>query len=294
MRRLQNVLKADQHPSSHTHLQPLWFVGVLPAAEQQHCGQEWSPSVSQDDPQLPHTTEELKLRPWKDEQDQEPPLDTDNIDITAAFCGSTDNDSSSTAQPCQLNHTLDFDTKELDFQITDQIKTEPHGEGYEQPDTLSNAEPESLAPINAHCSRTQNEHSESAQETEQHSNKRQREEHVMPVHSNSHNHYSVCRKSFPSPQYLKMHMRSHKKLMASHCGVCGKSFSSYGKLKEHQRLHTGERPFCCDFCGKRFNQNCNLKVHLRVHSGEKPYSCPVCGKGFTQSSQVKMHLRTHR
>ncbi|KAM4613799.1 uncharacterized protein ACJ7VT_011824 [Polymixia lowei] len=290
---LKRQLLTANKERGQANLQTLWFADVPPPPEQQHFEQVWSSTVGQEDPQPPQLQEGLKLSSCKEEEQHlEPPPDTDNGDITTTFCGNTDNDNSSTMPAFHLHHIPDFEAKECEFQISDQIKTEPKREGYEQPNSINNSEP--LPQPNAHCSILQNEHNESVQEIEQASTERHHEEHVMPVRSNSHNYCMVCRKSFPSPRYLKMHMRLHKGLISSHCGVCGKSFSSYGKLKEHQRLHTGERPYCCDFCGKRFNQNCNLKVHLRVHTGEKPYPCPVCGKGFSQSSQVKMHLRTHR
>uniref|UniRef100_A0AAQ4QJG5 C2H2-type domain-containing protein n=1 Tax=Gasterosteus aculeatus aculeatus TaxID=481459 RepID=A0AAQ4QJG5_GASAC len=55
----------------------------------------------------------------------------------------------------------------------------------------------------------------------------------------------------------------------------------------------GEKPLSCSECGKRFRKKTHLKIHLRSHTGEKPFSCSVCKKCFSQSGNLQKHMRIH-
>uniref|UniRef100_A0A674CEU0 Zinc finger protein 180-like n=1 Tax=Salmo trutta TaxID=8032 RepID=A0A674CEU0_SALTR len=303
-----------------------WVSEQQTPPEQQHCEQEWSPSLGQRDPestQIKQEQGELRTR-QEEEQIQGPEADTKEDSITIPPCVKSDCDQEP-PQPTHLPQTVE--NRERDSLLTNttgQIKTEPDGEGYgvslSEP-TSDSPQSQPLSAVNPGCSRTQSENTESVPDVQRDPERRPEEDtqthsctqcgavfcelsqlkahmlsHTVP-HSGGTSHRqilcTVCWKSFTSTSYLKVHMCSHNKEKPFHCGVCGKSFSYSGRFREHQRIHTGERPYRCHVCGKRFNRSTHLKTHLRVHTGEKPYSCPVCGKGFSQSSQIKGHLRTH-
>ena len=50
----------------------------------------------------------------------------------------------------------------------------------------------------------------------------------------------VCGRVSPSPGYLKIHMRSHKKTLDHICHICGRGFKEYWYLSTHLRTHARE------------------------------------------------------
>nr|CAB3267972.1 zinc finger protein 236 [Phallusia mammillata] len=53
-------------------------------------------------------------------------------------------------------------------------------------------------------------------------------------------HCPICGRVSPSPGYLKIHMRSHKKTLDHVCHICGRGFKEYWYLSTHLRTHNRE------------------------------------------------------
>ncbi|CAK8696069.1 unnamed protein product [Clavelina lepadiformis] len=53
----------------------------------------------------------------------------------------------------------------------------------------------------------------------------------------------ICGRMSPSPGYLKIHMRSHKKSLDHVCHICGRGFKEYWYLSTHLRTHDRELSF---------------------------------------------------
>uniref|UniRef100_A0A673WT49 Gastrula zinc finger protein XlCGF26.1-like n=1 Tax=Salmo trutta TaxID=8032 RepID=A0A673WT49_SALTR len=64
-------------------------------------------------------------------------------------------------------------------------------------------------------------------------------------------------------------------------------------LSKHMRIHTREKPFICGDCGKSFIRKAHLTRHKLTHTGERPFTCGDCGKSFIRKVSLTEHKLTH-
>ncbi|XP_029597330.1 zinc finger protein 239 [Salmo trutta] len=262
--RLRRLLDMATKPEITLHRADFQLLSPSVPPEQQNCEQEWSPSLGQEDPEPTQIKEQQEFRLSQEDSPQPSHL--------------------------YLNQTVDDGERNtLPIIITEEIKTEPDGEGYRVP------QPTSDQPLSVHpdCSAAV----EKLYQCRHCGNSFTRKGHLT-IHSKIHtgeNPYQCkqCGKSFIQKGDLDRHTRVHTGENPYQCKQCGKRFSQKGSLTVHSRIHTGVRPYQCKDCGKAFNQKIELTLHMRAHTGERPYSCPVCKKGYIALSYLRRHQRVH-
>ncbi|KAM9511230.1 uncharacterized protein ACWYII_045783 [Salvelinus alpinus] len=304
-------IKSHRDPHQLTH--PISEEEVPP--EQQHCEEEWSPSLVQEDPKLTQIKEEQEeLRTSQEEEQLHGLGEADLIKfIFTSPCVESDCDQENPSQPSHLYQTQTVEDRERDSLLTytiDEIKTEPDGEDYRVSEPASDSQ--HLSAVTPDCSAAPSENRKSDDEVESgglqsgsktlESKRKQtkkgekRTATMLPrlTSSSVTTHYcKVCRKTFLSNGFLIYHVRkTHTEHKECQCGVCGKYLCSTESMTGHLQTHTEEN-ISCHVCGKCFSKNGDLKTHIRSHTGEKPYQCTQCSKCYTQKVHLKNHMRTH-
>lgn len=115
----------------------------------------------------------------------------------------------------------------------------------------------------------------------------------MRTHTGERYACPICKKTFLSKQYAKMHSESHSNRNVHTCPQCNKTFHNKYYADIHIRCHSGKTMYTCDVCEKPCTTRQALETHRRCHDGAKPYKCSVCHRGFRQGAHLRTHMLTH-
>uniref|UniRef100_A0A8K9Y5T7 C2H2-type domain-containing protein n=1 Tax=Oncorhynchus mykiss TaxID=8022 RepID=A0A8K9Y5T7_ONCMY len=268
--------------------------------EQQHCEQEWSPSLGQKDPETTQIEEEQEEFRTNQGEEQLQGVEPDIIKfIFTLSCVKRERDLEDPLRDLKHFGTVTH-LKGLDipcYPPDNQNNASSHGSAISSdPVELDSSPPMDLnSPLVKHCSKPSNtsrrtHHCRDCGET--FSLKSDLQRHVtLPKKRLSESCF--CKKRYNSTCKLKAHVRLCHGGKPCTCPVCGKTFRYKGDLSNHMSTHTGEKPFTCGHCGKSFNRKEHLTAHKLTHTGEKPFSCGDCGKSFNRKEHLTMHKRTH-
>ncbi|XP_038849422.1 uncharacterized protein LOC120047903 [Salvelinus namaycush] len=135
--------------------------------EQQHCEQEWSPSLVQEDPVPTQIKEEQEELQTSQEEEQLLGLFDTKDSIFTSPCVESDCDQENPSQPSHLYQTQTVEDRERGSLLTNtsiEIKIEPDGEDYRVSEPASDTQP--LSAVNPDCSAAPSENMESDDEVE--------------------------------------------------------------------------------------------------------------------------------
>uniref|UniRef100_A0A8C7VHM3 C2H2-type domain-containing protein n=1 Tax=Oncorhynchus mykiss TaxID=8022 RepID=A0A8C7VHM3_ONCMY len=277
--------------------------------EQQHCEQEWSPSLEQEDTEPTQIKQEQEELGTSQEEEQLQGL----IHTKDSIFPST-----SVKSECDQEDHLWFLTLPQ-TQTVENRESEPKPMHLTSFGTMTH-----LKGLNIHCDPPDNQNNASSHSSavsidpvrlynsplldpsppldlnrpmEKHRSKPS----IMSrkaLEADLQRNVTLAKKSlsecYNSTCKLKAHVRLCHGGKPCTCPFCGKIFKQKGHLSRHMNIHTGEKPFTCGDCGKTFNRKEHLTKHRQTHTGEKPFSCGDCGKSFNRKEHLNKHIRIHR
>ncbi|XP_045072131.1 oocyte zinc finger protein XlCOF6.1-like isoform X2 [Coregonus clupeaformis] len=288
--------------------------------DQQHCEQEWSPSLGQENPELPQIKEEQEELRTTQEEEQRQGLEADIIEFKfTPSCVKSECDQEDPLQPLTLPQTQTVENRERDPKQVDltPFVTVTHLKGLyspcHPPDNQNNASSHSSAvsinpvgldsspPLDPSSSLGEHCFKPSTMSRKTHRCRDCGEMFVLKTDLQRHvtlpmqraNECRFCKKRYNSTCKLKAHVRLCRGRKPCTCPICSKTVKLKGDLSKHMRIHTGEKSFSCGYCGKHFNRKGNLTDHIPIHTGEKAFSCGDCGKRFSQKGTLRKHKLTH-
>ncbi|KAK6323377.1 hypothetical protein J4Q44_G00057160 [Coregonus suidteri] len=213
--------------------------------EQQHCEQEWSLSLGQEDLEHTQIKEEQEELGTSLEEEQLQRLEADIIEFKfTPFCVKSECDQEDPLWSLTLPQNQTMENRESDSKPVDPkpFGTVTHLKGLDNPC----GPPDNQNNDSSHCSVISRD----------------------PVGLDS---------SPPLGEHYSKPITTSRK--THRCCDCGETFSLKADLQRHVTLPK-KRPSECCFCNTHYNSTCKLKAHVQLcHSG-KPCTCPVCGKTF--------------
>ncbi|XP_045578312.1 zinc finger protein with KRAB and SCAN domains 5 isoform X2 [Salmo salar] len=266
---------------------------VLP--EQQHCEQEWSPSLGQENPELPQIKEEQEELRTSQEEEQLQGLEADIIEFKfTPSCVKSECDQEDPLQPFTSPQTQTVENRECDPKQVDltPFVTVTHLKGLhipcDPPDNHNGASSQSSAVISDPVGLNSNPPFDPSSSLNPNPSIGEHCSKPSTTSTKTH-HCSDCGEMFALKADLQRHVTLYKKRL-SECRFCRIRYDSTCTLTAHILLCHSGKPCTCPVCGKTFQLKGDLSKHMRIHTREKLFKCD-CGKNFTQKSSLLTHVK---